>query len=1136
MRLDGGKLQLSATDLANHLQCKHLTHEQHRVARKERERPKPYDPLRQLLAKRGEEHESRYIELLSKGGKLSVETLGGDDPASTEQALKAGYDNIVQAPLAHDGWRGRADILRKVSAPSKLGDYSYEVIDTKLARITKGATVLQLCLYSEMLAALQGEMPELMHVVSPGREHDPEFFRVAEYQAYFNVSKHLLTDFLDGHAGPIYPEPAPLCDACSYWSECGKRRRDDDHLSLVAGMAKSHRLLLTPVGFDTVAKLGAEGAELPKLGKSGTQETLERLQSQARIQLKGRSAGPCFELLEPVPSDGLNRLPLPDAGDVFFDIEGARYVEPHGQEYLFGYVTVDGGSEEFHPIWALEAKDERRAFEAFVDMVWERWKSFPKLHVYHFGHYEPSTLKRLMQRYSSRQDEVGAMLRAGLFVDLHVITKQSVRASVERYSIKDMEPVMGFDRDVDLFKANHARHGLERVLEAGLPINDDVRELVEVTEGYNRDDCISTRRLRDWLEERRVEALDRGWTVERPLAPEQDPLREVDPEVARAQEALLKGLPDAPDDRTDEQHAKYVLAHLLEWHRRERSAGAWDYFRLKELSHDDYFMEKDALAGVEFVRSIPPEGRQKVGRHVYRFPAQEFIWNRKASLCDSEGATVGKIESFDNDTKEFTIPGNVEGKQLPPFVFQNERDPTTKALEDSLLRIAQDVVAHGLEGNNTYPAACSLLLTTTPTVPGTKPGEPLRKTDETTLDAAVRIATTMKPGFLAIQGPPGAGKTYTAAKIIDALVAKGKKVGVMAGSHQVIKNLLLKTREQGSEKISIGRKPRAGYRKQDDTTGLPVYTKAAKGLEALASGEVNVFGGTQWFWAAEEAHRAVDVLIIDEAGQLSLANAVAASQASSRLIFVGDPQQLEQPSQATHPDGTGLSVLEHAIRGHRTVPDHHGIFLEQTRRLHPKITTLTSELFYESRLSSLPGLEKQALVGTGDFHGAGLWYVPVEHDGCQNLCDEEADVVASLARSLVDGYSFRTEDWKVKPLDMEQVLVVAPYNAQVYALKDRLDGFRVGTVDKFQGQEAPVVIISMTSSSSESAPRGMEFLYSLNRLNVATSRAKAACILLASPALFEPECKTPRQIQLANGLCRYRELAVEVRWGSLGER
>jgi superfamily I DNA and/or RNA helicase len=245
--------------------------------------------------------------------------------------------------------------------------------------------------------------------------------------------------------------------------------------------------------------------------------------------------------------------------------------------------------------------------------------------------------------------------------------------------------------------------------------------------------------------------------------------------------------------------------------------------------------------------------------------------------------------------------------------------------------------------------------------------------------------------------------------------------------------------------------------------------------------------------------------------------------------LLGDPQQLEQPLKGTHPDGAAASALEHLLAGAKTIPPNQGLFLSQTWRLHPSICSFTSELFYEDRLESRPGLEQQRIKGHPWLGEHGLWFVPVEHEGNQNISPEEVGQVAGIVQSLLQpGVVWTSKDGASRPLKLDDILIVSPYNTQMSGIADRITGARVGTVDKFQGQEAPVVIYSLTTSSPEDAPRGMEFLYSLNRFNVATSRARALCILVGNPRLFEPECRSPRQMQLANALCRYWEMARAV--------
>jgi uncharacterized protein len=344
----------------------------------------------------------------------------------------------------------------------------------------------------------------------------------------------------------------------------------------------------------------------------------------------------------------------------------------------------------------------------------------------------------------------------------------------------------------------------------------------------------------------------------------------------------------------------------------------------------------------------------------------------------------------------------------------------------------------------------------------------------------------------------------------------------------VIRNLLDKVVEAAPEmKVDLCcvQKPKSGEIEPDQDR-LKFVKDNAGIYAALGSGSAQVAGATHFLWSRADAHEVLDVLVIDEAAQMSLANVLAVAQSAKALVLLGDPQQLDQPTQGTHPDGTGVSALEHILGGAHTIAEDRGLFLEETWRLHPDICRFNSELFYDDKLHSVEGCELQEIRGAGSLAGTGLRYLPIEHSGNQSSSIEEADVVASLVKEILFGQpTWIDREGQDRPLTLEDILIIAPYNAQVFEIQQHLPGARVGTVDKFQGQEAPIAIYSMATSSHADAPRGMEFLYSANRFNVAISRAKCVAVLVASPKVFEAECRTPRQMQLANAVCRYLELA-----------
>lgn len=1137
MRLDGPHLLLSATDLAGHLGCAHLTQLERARAQGRLEAPRWEDPAAEVLRERGVAHERAYLEYLASEHGIAIEriegaSLDGEGLARTRDAMARGVGAIVQAPLVRGRWRGFADVLLRVEEPaSGLGPWSYVVVDTKLAVETRGGTVLQLCLYSDVVGELQGRLPERMAVVAPGRYADPEWLRTRDFLAYYRLMCGRLEAALDGGEPPAtYPEPVPQCDTCRWWSACDRRRRDDDHLSLVAGATRLQRVELGRRGIGTLSALAQATLPLDPRPERGSPESYERSHHQARIQLASRSEErPLVEPLPPAgPGLGLARLPEPSAGDVFLDLEGDPFVEGGGLEYLFGWVTLEGaGAPRYERRWALTRAEERAAFEALIDALLARWEAHPDLHVYHFGAYEPAALKRLMGRHATREDALDRLLRGERFVDLHAVVREGLRVGVEAYGLKQLEAVHGFTREIELREASLRKHALERALELGdgASIREEEAQAVEQ---YNRDDCVSTWRLRGWLEGVRAERIARGDDLPRPEPKPGDPSEALDERTQRLQalmEVLTCDVPEEPAERNAEQHGRWLLANLLEWHRREDKASWWEYFRLADLPEAELFEEKQGLAGLEYVETVG--GTAACPIHRYRFPVQDHDVRPGQALHVDGDTELGTVEAVDLGACTIDVKKRKVSRDLHPrAVFAHEKIPT-HPLPHAIERLATWVAEHGLDAPGPHRAARDLLVGRPPRLSPASRG-PLALPEETTLESATRLAAALDHGVLAIQGPPGTGKTYTGARMICALVRAGKTVGISAVSHKVIRNLINEVLDAATEE---GLEIRCIHKRDRPNEGLPeglTHTKDNKAVDAaLARGNAQVAGGTAWLWARDDAVETLDYLVIDEAGQMSLANALAASQAARNLILLGDPQQLEQPMQGSHPEGCDASALEHLLGDHDTIAPDRGLFLPETWRLHPTICRFTSELFYDARLVARPGCERQALAGPVPIPGAGLWLSLVAHAGNQTSSPEEVARVAALVQRLTaPGTTWIDPDGTEKPLGLADVLVVSPYNAHVAALRARLPAdARVGTVDKFQGQEAPVVLYSMATSSADEAPRGMEFLFSLNRLNVATSRARCACILVASPRLLEADCHTPHQMRLANALCRYRELA-----------
>lgn len=1128
-------IQLSATDLVGHLNCGHLTALDVQVATGALKKPENYDPLLEILRERGQRHEDAYIQHLRNAGHQLTKIEGVDVTDATVdatlEAMRNGSEVIIQAALRHGRWSGRADVLRRVGTPSDLGDFSYEIIDTKLARETKGGTVLQLCLYADLLANAQGRPPEKVFVVAPWSDYQPQEFRFADYAAYFRRVKAAAENALELPEDQVeYPDPKSHCDVCRWEQQCERRRRADDHLCLVAGISKNQISELQANGFGTAKTLADMPSPMPFHPQRGAPASFERVRAQAAIQVSARETGERkFEFLDVIPEFGFAALPEPSAGDVFFDIESDQFVGEQGLEYLFGYSYIDDdGAEQYEQDWAFDRESEKACFERFVDFVTARRVKNPDMHIYHFGGYEAGALKRLMGRYATREDEVDNLLRGKVLVDLLTVTKHAIRASVESYSLKKLEPFCGYERKVSLRDANMA---LTRVT-AGLEL-DDIPSIDEDTKAvvaaYNSDDCFATKSLRDWLEDLRASRVADGAEIPRPEPGQVGPSEELSEQQQRVLaliEQLTNDIPVDPEERSPEQQARWILAYILDWHRRENKAVWWEKFRLQALNGIELLEEKAGIGRLQLI-DVVETSKTGIPTHRYRFDAQDTDIRGDEGLHNVGGDKIGTAVTVSSENQTVDIKKSKATADVhPEAVFAHKFiDPKEQAA--ALFRLGEYVAEHGIEGDGPYKSARELLLR----APMEIGDEPFQADGEGTLDAALRVARGMKGGVLPIQGPPGTGKSFTGARMICELVRQGKKVGITANSHKVIRNLVDKVIEAAPKMgvdLTCLQKPEQGN-KEADGPNLIFAKNNDDVLGKLASSEAQVAGATHFFWAREDAFEAVDVLVVDEAGQMSLANVLAVSQAAQTVIMLGDPQQLEQPTQGTHPDGTGVSALDHLLAGRQTIEPSQGLFLGTTYRLHPDICAFNSELFYESKLHAVEGCEQQLVQTKSIASGAGLRFQPVTHSGNTSSSIEEADIVKSLVEDILDqGATWTDRDGVAKPITLEDILIIAPYNAQVIEIQKRLPTARVGTVDKFQGQEAPIAIYSMATSSHADAPRGMEFLYSGNRFNVAISRAQCLAILVASPQVFEADCQTPRQMQLINAFCRYLEISQEL--------
>ncbi len=1099
----------SPSRLNDFLGCEHRTYLDILERRGELARPRDTHPDAQLIMERGQRHEAAFLQTLRDEGR-DVVAIPTDGPhteraALTREAMRDGREVIHQACFRDGDRVGFPDFLIRLDTPSGLGSFSYEVHDAKLSTHPRPDYVFQLLFYTEQLEQLQGLRPRRMHLILGSGERPP--FAPEEFEAY---AAQVVAHFeqrrgeLAAGAEPAYPYPVADCEFCPWWKHCRDRRRADDHLCLVAGLNRDQGLKLEAVGVPTVTAVA--GLEPTVKVDRLARQTLAGLRQQAALQVASRGLDrPEYELLEPVAARGFGRLPVPSPGDVFFDFEGDQFWGDAGLQYLFGTWTADEG---YWALWAHGEAEEKANLETWIDWITARLHTDPALHVYHYNHYEPTTLKQLAQRHATREHELDELLRREVFVDLYAVVRQSMRIGTESYSLKAIEPAFGFERVGELRSGMGSLRHWQAYNEGG----DDAE--LEAIRVYNANDCRSTLELRDWLGERRREA-EAAFDVD--IGALQPLPTYVPPEATQMRRARVAELREALGDEPDHQ----LLGELLAYHEREAKPAWWAYFARREMTVEQLRDEdSEAIGDLRLADDLTPYPDKQSIVTPLRFPAQPFklgpgsyedpITGGKSNVVrvDDEGVVWikrGKA-SLDKPWPRTLIPGGAYG---------------TAAQQDALLELAQGVVTGGLGET----AAADMLLRRPPRLVS---GTPPLAGGSVDLGVLRRQVRGLDRTALVIQGPPGTGKTYTGARLATDLIRAGKRVGVIATSHKAITNLLAELDDTAdNEGLDFRGRQKPGDDLECAHTGsdrIELVTDN-QAYPPAEEEDVQLVAGTAWLWASERMRDSVDVLFVDEAGQMSLADALAVSLAANSVVLLGDPQQLAHVSQGTHPDGAGASVLEHLLAGADTIAADRGVFLETTWRMSPDVCAFVSDTMYDGKLEPLAGTRLQRVASPG-LAGAGLRMLAVEHDGCRQSSPDEATAIALEVSRLLDGGSYTDRDGVTRALTLEHILVVAPYNAQVRCLRAALpDGARVGTVDKFQGQEAPVVFFSMTSSSGDDVPRGMDFLFSRNRLNVAVSRAQAMAVVVCSPRLLRTRCASVEQMRLVNMLCRFAERA-----------
>jgi predicted RecB family nuclease len=1060
-----GKL-FSASDLVNFAACSHLTHVD--LINLETPLEKAADSEEAvLIQEKGFAHEAAYLELLQKQHG-EVVNLQNSDVSDRQASAKF---------------------------------------------------ILQLCLYSEMLAEIQGVMPKHIHVVlGDGRK---ETFVLANYLRYYRQIKKRFLAWVTQQERVSYPERRDRCDLCRWRNLCTDQWDSDDHLNRVAGISRVQIPRLKAAGISTMHDLAKVTVDTAVARIQP--DTKNRLAQQARLQIQTLETGkPIFELLPARPGKGFARMPPPASGDVYFDMEG-NPLEDDGLEYLFGLYFFDAGKPVFKPFWAHSRSEEKKAFEDFIDFVVARLKKFPGAHIYHYAPYEPTALKRLMSYHGTREQEVDDLLREHKLVDLYAVVREGIRVGEPSYSIKYIEHFYGEAREGDVKNAGASIVFYEKWKATG----DDA--LLKAIEDYNRDDVVSTFELREWL--RSIQPA-----IEVSTGSEDVPVKPEKPKSAAAlrAEAQMAGyraqlVDNLPVDRltwVDEQSVSELLFQMLEFQRRADKPVWWALFARQDALEDDLIEDVEVVACLDVERPSTLDGNGT--RHHFTYPEQEFKLKTGSSCCVVSNLKDVEEVVIDEDKRRISfVWTQKEPLPLDGLSITSGKPIPTYGIQAAYRRFVDSYLAR----NEKYQSGIEFLRRAMPKVSGHDYGTPLVRSGESLLEATTRVVAGLENSYLFVQGPPGAGKTYTGSHVIVELMRRGKTVAVASNSHKAINNLL-----EAVEKVATESKFEFnGVKKSSgpETCLNGIYIEDAYSSAAIAESveQYSLVAGTAFLLSASGFEQKFDYLFVDEAGQVSVTNLMAMSTCASNLVLLGDQMQLGQPIQGVHPGESGLSALDYLLMGESTIAPNAGIFLADTWRMHPDVCQFISDAVYDSRLVAVPENTNQRLVLTASTHPAlrstGVVFHEVEHDACSQRSEVEADLIAEVFQSLLK-QTFVNKKGVESPMGIANILVVAPFNQQVNLLKRKLPvGARVGTVDKFQGQEAEVVLVSMTTSSGEYLPRDIEFLYNKNRLNVAVSRAKCLAIVVANPRLLDVDCKTPEQMALVNTLCWIRDYSCQ---------
>ncbi|MDC0417827.1 TM0106 family RecB-like putative nuclease [Candidatus Pelagibacter sp.] len=1121
MRVKKNQIFISPSDLNNFVSCKYHAFNDLNEHVKNLKKKDPSEDMK-LWRRYGDEHEAKHLKLLKEkySNNITIDPTKSDEDRfnNTIDAIKKGFDLIYKAYFIEDQFRGEADFLIKTNVKSDLGDYSYEVYDTKVTKNLKPKHVLQITAYSYLISKITGVLPKQMYLIDGKSEYHT--YKVHEFLDYFNFTKNKFEDFIkEENKEKLYPENCNHCNYCIWQDECLKIWEGDNYINQVARINKSQITKLKKEGIDTVEKLAK--ADIEKIKSKINRLSLERLHQQANLQEEKRLSGVSkYVVLDQVEGQGFYKMPKPNDGDLFFDIEGFPESNKRNLEYLHGLYFKDKGKKTFKYFYVKDNTRESE-FEIFKDLInflKKRFDQYPDAYIYHYNDYETRALKELASEYSGVFPEgnnlVDFLLRNQKFVDLYRVVEHTLRTSEKDLSLKSLEKFYRKEREANIKTAADSI----RLFDNWCSTKDD--KIREDIIHYNEEDCVSTGDLRDFLLDKKpndipyfTPKLDDEEDEKKQTKARKNPNKKTVQEVEEEELQLIEKLNKSKKD-------KAILDNLIDlvgFHRREAKPDNWRYYdrldKTPELLEDD----SECLANCIFKEEIIDKETDQT-KYIYQFETQNFKIKEGDSALElfeeNNYGKVGEITEDEDDGNFVEIISNNKAKPPEIFTFKPSGSPPTDPIREALNKFLGE---YADSKDFRFKCGLDILENNFPDVLNIKKGEKIFDEKKDLIEEAKKTVKNLNSSYLLVQGPPGAGKTYISAHMIVSLIKAGKKVGVTSNSHKAINNLLAQVEEVTDFEFRGFKK---NSKKEDKLNGK--FIEDVNKIEKEDYDSYLLFAGTAWLFSNEDLNQKLDYLFIDEAGQVSLANTLAMCTSTKNIVLIGDQMQLSQPIKGTHPGIAGKSSLEYLLEGYDTIPPEKGIFLNETRRLNKNICEFISSSFYESRLKPHPVTsERHVKLKLDKIKDEGINFIPMSHENNTQKSIEESEYIKDLMAKIVGKKCKDNAVSKERNLELKDILVVAPFNMQVNNLTRNLpENSKVGTIDKFQGQEAKIVFISMTASDPENIPRHKGFLFSRNRLNVGISRAECVTFILFNPNLLNTSCQKIEEMRLINNFCK----------------